>query len=247
MDAFSLKNETALITGGGSGIGLAIAECFVEAGARVTIVGRREQLLQQAVEALGSQASYKVFDITETDKIDDLLNDIDPVSILVNNAGIHLKKLAEDTTVEELQRVLDTHVLASFALSRAVIPTMKHRQHGNILYIASMASIMGIPQVVAYSAAKTAMIGMVRTIAVEVGADGIRVNAIAPGWIETAMSRKAMAKDQQRTDRVLARTPMGKFGKSEDIGWAAVYLCSPAASFVTGTLLTVDGGISIGF
>jgi gluconate 5-dehydrogenase len=165
----------------------------------------------------------------------------------VNNAGIHLKKLALDTTPEEFQKVLNTHILGAHALIRAVGPGMIERKNGSILFTASMASIFGIPQVVAYSAAKSAMIGMVRTLATELSPHGVRVNAIAPGWIETEMSRKAFAGDPARSQKILSRTPMAKFGKPADVGWAAVYLSSAAASFVTGVMLPVDGGVSIGF
>jgi gluconate 5-dehydrogenase len=250
-NVFSLKGETALITGGGSGLGLAIARCFVEAGAHVVLVGRREPELDQAVKDLGPLAAYAVFDVSALDQTDDLIAHITyqfgPVSILVNNAGIHLKKKAEDTTVQEFQTVLDTHLLGAFALSRALLPSMKAQQHGNLLFIASMASIMGIPEVSAYAAAKSAIVGLTRTLATELAADGIRVNAIAPGWIESPMSQQALSKDPERQQRVLTRTPMHRLGQPEDIGWAAVYLCSPAARFVTGTLLPVDGGVSIGF
>lgn len=250
-NVFSLKGETALITGGGSGLGLAIARCFVEAGAHVVLVGRREPELEQAVKDLGPEAAYTVLDVTELEQIEDLITRITyqygPLSILVNNAGIHLKKRAEDTTVQEFQMVLDTHLLGAFALTRAMLPSMKEQNHGNILFIASMASIMGIPEVSAYAAAKSAIVGLTRTLATELSADGIRVNAIAPGWIETSMSQQALSKDPQRLERVLARTPMHRMGQPEDIGWAAVYLCSPAAQFVTGVLLPVDGGVSIGF
>ena len=110
-----------------------------------------------------------------------------------------------------------------------------------------MASLFGIPQVIAYAAAKSAYLGMVRTLATEVSGDGVRVNAIAPGWIESDLMRKALHDDPTRAERILTRTPMRRFGAAEDIGWAAVYLCSPAASFVTGVVLPVDGGMAIGF
>jgi gluconate 5-dehydrogenase len=110
-----------------------------------------------------------------------------------------------------------------------------------------MASIFGIPLVVAYSAAKSAYLGMTRTLATEVSGRGVRVNAIAPGWIDSPMLRNALSGDQARSDKILGRTPIGRFGEPEDIGWAAVYLCSPASQFVTGTVLPVDGGVSIGF
>ncbi|HOV39571.1 MAG TPA: SDR family oxidoreductase [Spirochaetales bacterium] len=128
-------------------------------------------------------------------------------------------------------------------------PTEAFRKagEGSILYIASMASIFGIPYVIAYAAAKSGMLGIVRTLAVEYGPENIRVNAIAPGWIETEMSRKAMEGDLDRKQKILGRTPLNRFGSPEDVGWAAVYLCSPAGQFITGTCLTVDGGVSIGF
>jgi gluconate 5-dehydrogenase len=160
---------------------------------------------------------------------------------------VHLKKNAVATTPEEFAGVLNTHVLGAFALTRAVLPGMIERQHGNVLFIASMASLIGIPQVVAYSAAKSAYLGMVRSLAAEVSARNVRVNAIAPGWIESEMMRRALDGDPARRDKILGRTPLGRFGAAADVGWAAVYLCSPAARFLTGVVLPVDGGVSIGF
>jgi gluconate 5-dehydrogenase len=124
---------------------------------------------------------------------------------------------------------------------------MIERKHGNVLFMASMASLFGIPLVIAYSAAKSAMVGMIRTLATEVSQHGVRVNGIAPGWIETAMSKKALESDPTRKNKIIGRTPMARLGAPSDIGWAAVYLASPAAKFVTGTVLPVDGGASIGF
>lgn len=250
-EVFSLRGEVALITGGGSGIGLAMARSMHAAGAKVVLVGRREQELVESCKVIGEGASYQVYDITRFDDAPALISKVEQsvgvVSCLLNNAGIHVKKPAGDTTVEEFQRVLETHVLGSHALTRAVIPGMVGRRNGSILFTASMASLFGIPQVVAYSAAKSAQIGMVRTLATELSPHGVRVNAIAPGWIETEMSTKALAGDPARRDKILGRTPMAKLGQAEDIGWAAVYLSSKAARFVTGVVLPVDGGVSIGF
>lgn len=251
MNAFSLTNETALITGGGTGLGLAVAQCMVTAGARVLIVGRRVEPLQAAVEQLGPNASYDTFDVTDFDAAPALVERavarLGSLSILVNNAGIHLKRHAAATSLDEFQRVLDTHLLGAFALTQAAIPAMRAQQHGSVVFMASMASIMGLPEVVAYAAAKTAYLGVMRTLATELAANGIRVNAVAPGWIESDMLNDVMDADPDRRDRVLSRTPLGRFGQPDDIGWAAVYLCAPAAKFITGTLLTVDGGVSIGF
>ncbi len=248
---FSLSGETALISGGGTGIGLAIAECLHAAGARVVLVARREAELAAATDRLGEGASYVVHDITALSAANELVRKVEeragPVTCLVNNAGIHIKKPALETTVEDFQRVLDTHVLGAHALTCAVAPGMIARGRGSILFTASMASLFGIPQVIAYTAAKSAYVGIVKGLATELSPAGIRVNAIAPGWIETEMSRKALDGDPVRRDKILGRTPMAKFGTPADIGWAAVYLTSPAADFVTGVVLPVDGGVSIGF
>ncbi len=251
-EVFSLAGETALITGGGTGLGFGIASCMAAAGAKVVLVGRREPELKAAAEQIGASASYVAHDITRLDAASELVQKAEaaagsPVSILVNNAGIHLKKSAVDTTPDEFQSVLTTHVCAAHALSRAVLPGMIERGHGNILFTASMTSFMGIPLVIAYSAAKSAYLGMTRALASEVSSNGVRVNAIAPGWIESPMLRQALASDSNRTNKILSRTPMGRFGDPEDIGWTAVFLASPAAKFITGVALPVDGGASMGF
>jgi NAD(P)-dependent dehydrogenase (short-subunit alcohol dehydrogenase family) len=248
---FQLDGELALITGGGSGLGLAIARCMAAAGARVVLTGRNESRLKQAGAGLGPRAACLAHDVTSLDKAPRLVDEVTrlfgPVTILVNNAGIYLKKPAVETTPEEFLTVLNTHVVGAHALTRAVLPGMIKRQWGSVLFTASMASFFGIPQLVAYSAAKSAYLGIVRTLATEVSKHNVRINAIAPGWIDSDMMRKALDGDPARRDRILARTPMGRFGDAEDIGWAAVYLCSPAARFITGIVLPVDGGVSIGF
>ena len=250
-EAFSLRSETVLITGGGTGIGLAMARAMHAAGAHVVLVGRREVELAAAVKSLGSGASYVVHDITRLDAAPSLVariaGEAGPVTCLVNNAGIHLKKPAVETTPEEFQRVLNTHIVGAHALTRAVAPGMIERRHGSILFTGSMASLFGIPLVIAYTAAKSAMVGMVKGYATEFSAHGVRVNCIAPGWIETEMSRRALEGDPVRKAKVLGRTPAATLGLPEDVGWAAAYLASPAAKFVTGVTLPVDGGASIGF
>jgi len=250
-EAFSLKGEVAVVTGGGTGIGLAIARAMHGAGARVVLVGRRESELAAAAGALGAGSSYIVHDVTQLDAAPALVErvaaDVGPVTCLVNNAGIHLKKPAVDTTPAEMESVLRTHVLGAHALTSAAARGMIERKAGSILFTASMASLFGIPLLIAYTAAKSAYAGMVKAYATEFSPHGVRVNAVAPGWIETEMSRKALAGDPARRDRILTRTPMGRLGVPSDIGWAAVYLSSPAARFVTGVILPVDGGISVGF
>jgi gluconate 5-dehydrogenase len=249
---FRLDGEVAIITGGATGLGFGMARSLVASGANVVLTGRREEELKNAVAQLGANASFVRHDVTEHARAQDLVDAATrragaPPSILINNAGNHLKKSAVDTSAEEFMNVLNTHVIGAHALTRAVLPEMIRRKHGSVIFIASMASLFGIPKVVAYAAAKSAYVGMVRTLAAEVSPDNVRVNAIAPGWMESEMMRGALTGDPARRDKILGRTPMGRFGEAEDIGWAAVYLCSPAAKFVTGVVLPVDGGISIGF
>jgi NAD(P)-dependent dehydrogenase (short-subunit alcohol dehydrogenase family) len=250
-DPFRLEGEVALISGGGTGLGLAIGRCLVSAGARVILAGRRATVLKEAAGDIGTRACFVGCDVARFKDAAGVVARAEalfgPITILVNNAGIHLKKPALETSEAEFLSVLNTHVLGSHALTRAVLPGMLRRRQGSIVFIASMAALFGIPNVFAYSAAKSAYLGMVRALATEVSPSGVRVNAIAPGWIETGMTRQAMAGDPARKRRILTRTPLGRFGEPDDIGAAAVYLCSPAAKFVTGAVLPVDGGVSIGF
>ena len=164
-----------------------------------------------------------------------------------NHAGEPLKKPAAETTDSEFAAVLQTHVFGAFALTREAGGRMVKRKSGCVLFTASMAALMGLPLIVAYSAAKSAYVGIVRSLASEWGPHGVRVNAIAPGWIASEMLDKALSGDAARKAKILGRTPMARFGEPEDIGWAAVYLASPAAKFVTGVVLPVDGGAAEGF
>jgi len=207
--------------------------------------------LKAAVKKLGKTADFETHDVTQHDQAGALFKRITkrigPVSILVNNAGIHLKKSAVETTPEEFNAMLQTHLVGAFSLTRAVLPGMMARKHGNILFTASMASLFGIPLVSAYSAAKAAYLGLARSLATEVSRSGVRVNVIAPGWIESDMMQKALNGDLERARKILGRTPMNCYGTPEDVGHAATFLCSPAARFITGVVLPVDGGASMGF
>jgi gluconate 5-dehydrogenase len=249
--AFSLDGKVALITGGGTGLGFAMAECFIAAGARVVITGRRTEILERAVARLGPNAAGIEHDVTRTESATLVLTEIrekhGPPTILVNNAGVHLKRALTDTGTEDFRNVLGTHVEGAFAMTRAAVPYMKEACGGSVLFVASMTSLIGMPLTVAYSAAKSAYVGMTRSLATELAPDNIRVNAIAPGWIETPMLEQALAGDPERKKKILGRTPMQRFGTPADIGWCAVYLCSPAAAFINGVILAVDGGASIGF
>ena len=242
----SLEGKLALITGGGTGIGLGIAKVFVENGARVLITGRRKEPLEQACDALGENADFKKFDITDLRSVSGFVADVEKkngaIDILVNNAGQHLKKYAVDTTDEEFLKIMETNLMGVFSLTRECAKPMLARGGGSIILISSMAGLFGIDRVVAYATSKTGILGMMRTLVTEFSAKGVRINAIAPGWIYSEMMQNALDNDPPRKSKTLGRIPMKRFGQPADIGHAALYLSSDAANYVTGVVLPVDGG-----
>lgn len=247
----NLSGKIALITGGGSGLGFAMAETLVACGAKVIIAGQTEHKLYNACDKLGSQASYVICNVCSTDSVDALIEhikqDFGCIDILINNAGNHIKASVEEMSIAEFNQVLQTHVSAAFYLSQQALPLLKKNPDSSIIFIASMVSYLGIPKVIGYSAAKSAVMGLVRGLAAELSEQGIRVNGIAPGWIRSPMSDKALNDDPERKAKIINRTPMRKLGAPEDIGWAAAYLVSDLAMFVNGHVMVVDGGASIGF
>ena len=253
VNPFSLDGEVVFVTGGGTGLGLGIARSVVAAGGRVVVTGRRAEPLRELVDEAGADAAAAVAgDVTDAGSRGEILAKANaafgrPVTCLVNNAGQHLKKPAADVTDDEFAALIDTHVRAGFALARDAYPAMRDAGRGSIVFMGSMASYLGIPQVLPYTAAKCAVVGLTRALAAEWSGSGVRVNTVAPGWIDSPMSRKAFAGDPERHQKVIGRTPAGRLGEAADIGHAVVYLCSPAAAFVTGAVLPVDGGASIGF
>lgn len=251
MGWYAVEGKRVVITGGGTGLGLGMAKAFVEAGASVVIAGRRENVLQEAVAGLGSKSAYVVLDIADLPSIPQAVKALEekhgPTDVLVNNAGINMKKPALEVTDEEFFRIQQANLLGLFALTREIGKGMASRGKGAVLNITSMAALYGLPKVPAYSASKSAVAGLTQQLAVEFAPLGIRVNAIAPGFIYSEMTDKALNSDPDRKARVMARTPMGRMGRSEEVASAAVFLCSDAASFITGVNLAVDGGNSIGF
>jgi len=246
-----LKDKNVLITGGASGLGYAIAKAFVANYSNVVLVGRNYENLKHAKDQLGERASCLVFDLNEIDRLPELtekiVNLVGEIDVLVNNAGINLKKDALSVCNLEYQSIIQTNQTAVFALTREIAKPMVARGVGNIIMISSMASHYGIPKVIAYTASKSAVEGMTRALAVEWGSSGIRVNCIAPGFITTAMSSKALNDDPERKRRVLSRTPMGQLGEPSDVANAAAFLASTQSKYITGVVLPVDGGNSIGF
>lgn len=245
------NKRVAIVTGGGSGIGLAIAEKFISENIQTVIVGRDEEKLKAAKEKLGEYCYPMICDISNLSSIpllvENVIKQFGQIDILVNNAGINMKKDFTEVTDEEFQSIITTNLCSVFSLSREVVKYMLLKGSGSIINISSMAAQYGIPRVIAYSASKTAIDGMTRAMAVELSPNGIRINAIAPGFIETAMTAKALNTDPERKQKVFGRTPMGYMGQPSDIGDAALFLATDAAKYITGVILPVDGGNSIGF
>jgi NAD(P)-dependent dehydrogenase (short-subunit alcohol dehydrogenase family) len=243
--------KVAVVTGGGSGLGLAIAERFVQNGIHTVIVGRDEERLNKAKASLGELCYPMACDVSNLSAIPSLISKViqqfGQIDILVNNAGINMKKNFTEVTDEEFQKVITTNLCSVFTISREVVKCMLPNGSGCIINISSMAAQYGLPKVIAYSASKTAIDGMTRAMAVELSPKGIRINAIAPGFITTPMTDVALNSDPDRKARVFARTPMGFMGKPGDIADAALFLASDSAQYITGVVLPVDGGNSVGF
>jgi len=244
-------SKIAIVTGGASGLGYAIAQKFVQEGIQTIIIGRNEQKLQEAQQTFGELCTYLTFDLNNLAGIPELVNTIvnkfGKIDILVNNAGINHKKPFTEVTDEDFERILLTNVTSVFALSREVVKVMLPQENGSIINISSMAAQYGIPKVIAYTASKSGIEGMTKAMAVELSPSGIRVNCVAPGFIATDMSAKALDNDPERKNKVLSRTPMGKLGVPADIAEAVYFYATDAAKYVTGTVLPVDGGNSVGF
>jgi NAD(P)-dependent dehydrogenase (short-subunit alcohol dehydrogenase family) len=241
----------AIVTGGASGIGLAIAEKFCQHNIFSIVIGRDSTKLKAAQDMLGNKGKTLQFDLTNLKGIPSLVNDIKKeygrIDVLVNNAGINMKKAFTEVTDEDFQTILHTNLVAVFALSREVVKVMEAQQGGSIINISSMAALYGIPKVIAYTASKSAIEGMTSAMATELSPKGIRVNAIAPGFIATDMSARALNGDLERKQKVLGRTPMGYLGKPEDVADAALFLATNSSKYITGTSIRVDGGNAVGF
>ena len=247
--AQSLHGRTALITGASKGLGKAMALALAEAGAGVALVSRDEGKLQAAAEQVreaGGRAEVFVADVTDEAQVMKLREDFtkkfgDPLHILINNAGINIRKPLTDFTLEEWHRVMDTNVTSVFLLCRAFIPRMKGRGYGRIINLTSMMSHVSLPGRAPYSASKTALLGFTRALSLELAPDKITVNGISPGVYDTEINAPLMQNAELRAE-FLAKIPIGRFGQPGEIGKLAVYLCSEEAGFITGTDIVIDGG-----
>lgn len=252
MSLFSLKGRVAVVTGGNGGIGLGLAEGFAEAGASIVLSGRDAAKGREAVAGLeqrGAKACFIKADVTDEAACRTLIEDaarrLGGVDILVNNAGMSVRKRPEALSAAEWHRVLDTNLTSALFCSQAAYPLMKAAGGGKIINIGSMMTLFGAPFAAAYAASKGGIVQFSRACATAWAADNIQVNAILPGWIDTALTVAARDQVEGLHDRVLARTPAGRWGKPEDFRGVGVFLASGASDFVTGTAIPVDGGYSI--
>ena len=251
LEIFSLKGKLALVTGGGTGIGLGISRAFIEAGARVVITGRRKEILQEVAAKLGPMAEYRVSDVTEMDKIptlvDDIENNIGPIDILVNNAGIaHIGK-ADNTSESDFDRIVSVNVKGVYNCLFASIPQLKKNGGGVILNMASVAAWCGLSDRFAYSMAKGAVAAMTLSVAKDYLADHIRCNSLSPARVHTPfvdgfLQKNYPGKEKEMFDNLSKTQPIGRMAEPGEVAALALYLASDEASFITGNDYPFDGG-----
>ncbi len=251
LHPFALTDKVALVTGAYRGLGFAIAKGLAEAGATVVLNGRKPEALAAAAKALTDaslSAATAVFDVTDAQAIrrgvDGIVASYGHLDILVNNAGIQRRNPLVDFAQKDWDDIIATNLTAPFLVSQAVLPGMIARKAGKIIHIASLMSELARPTVVPYTAAKGGVRQLTRGMAVELAPHGIQVNAIAPGYFATEMNR-ALIDDAEFNAWVCKRTPAGRWGQPDEIAGLAVFLASPAANYMTGQLLVIDGGMSV--
>ncbi|MCH4810560.1 SDR family NAD(P)-dependent oxidoreductase [Vreelandella neptunia] len=249
LEQFSLEGRVALVTGAGRGIGLAFAKALAKAGAHVVINDLHSDIAEEAchsIEREGGKATPAVFNVTDFDGLDasieEIVSSLGRLDILINNAGILIRSPIEDHTMPDFMRVIDINLNAVYAVARACARPMKAQGRGRIINTGSVMSISSRPGVISYVAAKHGVLGLTRGLAAELGPHNITVNSIGPGYILTEMNQHVLGTPFEKT--VTDRTPMSRWAKPSELGGTAVFLASDAASFVTGQLLMVDGGMT---
>ncbi len=251
-NAFDLSGRVAVVTGGNGGIGLGMAAGLAKAGASIVIAARDEAKMENArikLEEDGATIMSVGVDVADRSSIDAMVDNVverfGRLDIMVANAGINIRKPPEQLAPEEWQKILDVNLNGPFFCAQAAYPQMKKQGGGKIITIGSMASIFGLPFASAYASTKGGIVQMTRVLATAWAKDNIQANAILPGWIDTDLTRKARTDIDGLHDRVVARTPAGRWGDPDDFAGVAVFLASPASDFVTGTAIPVDGGYSV--
>jgi NAD(P)-dependent dehydrogenase (short-subunit alcohol dehydrogenase family) len=250
---FSLKDQVAIVTGGSKGIGRAIAMAFSEAGASVAVAARGEEDLVQTakeIDAAGGRAIPVVTDVTDPVQVEALVertvDAFGTVDILVNNAGAApFLSTIDQIRMEGFEKYFRVNFMSAVYCSKAVAPILLPKGSGSVLNVASVAGFIASPGLTYYSSAKAALINLTKTLAREWAASGIRVNAVAPGWVETEMNVRARQEAPEFVRSTTAAIPLGRWGQPEEVASAAVFLCSPAASFITGAVLVIDGGQTV--
>jgi 2-deoxy-D-gluconate 3-dehydrogenase len=249
---FDLSGKVAIVTGGNGGIGLGMARGLAAAGATIAVVGRNAVKSEAAVSELeksGTRAISIVADVTDKDAVAAMIarvtRELGRIDILVNNAGTNIRKPPDVLALDEWDSIMKINLTSAFLCSKAVHPVMKQAGGGKIINTGSMMSIFATSFSPAYAASKGGIVQFTRSCAIAWAADNIQANAILPGWIDTDLTRRARQEVEGLHDRVLARTPAGRWGDSTDFAGIAVFLSSAAADFVTGAAIPVDGGFSV--
>jgi 2-deoxy-D-gluconate 3-dehydrogenase len=249
MGMFDLNGKVAIVTGGNGGIGLGMATGLAEAGATVVLAGRNAGKGEKAAKALGGKAVFIAADISKKADCERLVAEavakFGRLDIVINNAGTTIRKSPQDYTEAEWHQVMNTNMTSAFLMCQAAHPHMVKAGGGKIVNIGSVMSLMGAPHAAPYAASKGAIVQYTRAIATAWAKDNIQANSILPGWIDTEMTEGARAQVPGLNEQVLARTPVGRWGKPADLAGMAVFLCSAASDFVTGTAIPCDGGYTI--
>ena len=248
MSSISLDGRIAVITGASKGLGREMAESLASAGAQVTLVARNEELLSEVVRGIqsrGGAADYVVADVTDetaASEVEQAVRERFGVcDILINNAGINNRKPIEEMSLDEWHEILEVNLTGPFMMSRAIVPGMKEKNWGRIINMTSIMSHVSLPNRTGYSTTKAGLLGFTRALALELASHNITVNGISPGPFATEMNR-SLIEDPEKNRQFLSRLPIGRWGRVEEIGQLAVYLCSEGAGYMTGTDLVIDGG-----
>jgi len=254
MELFDLSGRVAIVTGGNGGIGLGMARGLAAAGAAVVVAARNREKSEAAVAELagtGVRSAFIPLDVADPAScramVSETVERFGRLDILVNNAGMSIRKPPEDLAVEEWHRVLDTNLTGTLVCCQAAYPPMKAQGGGKIVNIGSMFALFGAAYAAAYSASKGAVVQLTKSLATAWAKDDIQVNAVLPGWIDTELTRDARQQVPGLNERILRRTPAGRWGTPEDLAGIAVFLAAPASDFVTGAAIAVDGGFSAEF
>jgi NAD(P)-dependent dehydrogenase (short-subunit alcohol dehydrogenase family) len=248
MSEQTLKNRTAIVTGAGKGLGKAMALALAEAGANLALVGRHLEALESvavAARAFDVRAESFVADVSREKDVLELeravAQRLGKIQILINNAGINIRKNVTEFTYDEWTSVINTNLLGPFLICRSFVPHMKGQGYGRIINLTSIMSHISLPGRTAYSASKAGLLGFTKALALELAPEGITVNGISPGPVATEMNLPIL-QNPELNQQFIARLPVGRWGKEEEVAGLLLYLCSPEAGFVTGTDILIDGG-----